>query len=570
MIKRISILTVFGVVIGGVVGALAVGFVEAILWLNDRLAVSPESRMALADRSTVIALTIGAPVVGGLIVGLLALAVADRRFQGPPDAIRAAPSVDSKVPVKDGILSALAALISLGSGASVGQYGPLVHLGASFGSWVRRALNADRSFGNIGIACGAAAAISAAFHAPIAGLIFAREVILRHYSLRAFAPTAVASTVAYVVAQVIFRRDPLFQIEQHIVAHPYEYVVFIVIGIAGALLAIAYMRAIEFAGRIAERLRWPLPLKTAVAGLALGIVALELPEVLGMGQDVLRHAMAGSIYSALDLLQILVAKLALTALCLGFGFAGGVFSPALLIGTLFGALVGVGTGWILGGQASHVAVYAVCGLVAVASPVIGAPLTTVLIVFELTQNFDLATAAIVSVAFANLIGYRMYGQSLFDVQLLARGFDLSLGRDKVMAQQYTIGELLSDHFTKGMADDSLDAIRDLLAADKSSEAYIVDPSGVYVGTITLQDLLTRLAAGESLEVAAATIARPESVELAPETSIWDAMAALKEFVGESIPVVSDGKLVGALTEATIVSAYLDIVKDVRREEHAAV
>jgi len=570
MIKRISILTVFGVVIGGVVGALAVGFVEAILWLNDRLAVSPESRMALADRSTVIALTIGAPVVGGLIVGLLALAVADRRFQGPPDAIRAAQSVDSKVPVKDGILSALAALISLGSGASVGQYGPLVHLGASFGSWVRRALNADRSFGNIGIACGAAAAISAAFHAPIAGLIFAREVILRHYSLRAFAPTAVASTVAYVVAQVIFRRDPLFQIEQHIVAHPYEYVVFIVIGIAGALLAIAYMRAIELAGRIAERLRWPLPLKTAVAGLALGIVALELPEVLGMGQDVLRHAMAGSIYSALDLLQILVAKLALTALCLGFGFAGGVFSPALLIGTLFGALVGVGTGWILGGQASHVAVYAVCGLVAVASPVIGAPLTTVLIVFELTQNFDLATAAIVSVAFANLIGYRMYGQSLFDVQLLARGFDLSLGRDKVMAQQYTIGELLSDHFTKGMADDSLDAIRDLLAADKSSEAYIVDPSGAYVGTITLQDLLTRFAAGESLEVAAATIARPESVELAPETSIWDAMAALKEFVGESIPVVSDGKLVGALTEATIVSAYLDIVKDVRREEHAAV
>ncbi len=570
MIRRLSILTVFGLVIGVVVGALAVGFVELVLWLNDILAVSPGSRVAMTDRTLIIAATIGVPTVGGLIVGGLALATKDRRFHGPPDAIHAAQTIDSKVPAKDGLLSALAAIVSLGSGASVGQYGPLVHLGASCGSWLRRVLNSDRSFGNIGIACGTAAAISAAFHAPIAGLIFAREVILRHYSLRAFAPIAVASTVAYVVAQVIFRRDPLFQIEQHIVAHPYEYVVFIVIGIVGALLAIAYMRAIEFAGRMAERLRWPLPLKTALAGLALGVVAFEIPEVLGMGQDVLRHAMAGDIYDAADLLQILVAKLALTALCLGFGFAGGVFSPALLIGTLFGALVGVGTGWILGGQVSHVAVYAVCGLVAVASPVIGAPLTTVLIVFELTQNFDLATAAIVSVAFANLVGYRMYGQSLFDVQLLARGFDLSLGRDKVMAQQYTIGELLSDHFTKGMADDSLREIQDLLAADKSSEAYIVDSSGAYVGTVTLQHLLQHIATGESLETAAVAIAEPESVELSPTTSIWDAMAALQDFVGESIPVVDDGKLVGALSEATIVSAYLEIVQDVRREEHAAV
>ncbi|MEJ2274401.1 MAG: chloride channel protein [Woeseiaceae bacterium] len=570
MIRRLSILTVFGLVIGIVVGTLAVGFVEAILWLNDMLAVSPESRMALADRSTAIAMTIGIPAAGGLIVGLLALAVADRRFPGPPDAIRAAQSVDSKVPVKDSLLAALAACISLGCGASVGQYGPLVHLGAACGSWLRRTLNSDRSFGNIGIACGAAAAISAAFHAPIAGLIFAREVILRHSSLRAFAPIAVASTVAYVVAQVIFRRDPLFQIEQHIVAHPYEYAVFIAIGIGGALLAIAYMRAIEFAGHMADRLHWPLPLKTAVAGLALGIVALELPEVLGMGQDVLRQAMAGNIYDAGALLQILLAKLALTALCLGFGFAGGVFSPALLIGTLFGALVGAGTGWVLGGQVSHVAVYAVCGLVAVASPVIGAPLTTVLIVFELTQNFDLATAAIVSVAFANLIGYRMYGRSLFDVQLLARGFDLSLGRDKVMAQQYTIGELLSDHFTKGMTGDSLEEIRDLLAADRNSEAYIVDDAGAYVGTITLQQLVACIAAGEDLDQAAGNIAQPEEIELDPDTSIWDAMAALQGFVGESIPVVADGKLVGALSESTIVSAYLEIVQDVRREEHAAV
>jgi len=570
LIQRITVLTLLGLVIGAVVGVLAVGFVEAIVWLNDVLHIATDARDSSTNRSWAIAMTIGVPTIGGLVVGLIALAMPDRRFLGPPDAIGSAQSLEARMPFRAGILSAIASCLSLGSGASVGQYGPLVHMGASFGSWIRRAINPDRSFGAIGIACGAAAAISAAFHAPIAGLIFAREVILRHYSLRAFAPIAVASTVAYVVDHVIFGREPLFQIEQHLVANAYEYLAFIAIGITGALLAAAYMRAIDFAGKAAARLPWPLPVKTAVAGLALGLVALQLPEVRGIGQDVLRHAMAGDLYDATDLFVILVGKLLLTALCLGFGFAGGVFSPALLIGTLFGALIGTGADTLLGDQVSHIAVYAVCGLVAVTSPVIGAPLTTVLIVFELTQNFDLAAAALISVAFANLIGYRVYGRSLFDVQLLARGFDLGEGRDKVVAQQHTVRELLDGDYTQRLASDSLDLVRDALARDNRSEAYIVDASDNYVGTVSLQQLLKLVADGVALDRKAGDVATPESVQLHPDATIWDAMIAIQDFVGESIPVVEDGKLVGALSESAIISAYLDIVHGVRREENAAV
>lgn len=519
-----------GLIIGAVVGVLAVGFVEAVLWLNDFLLVSSQPRESIADPYWRAAMTVAIPAGAGLAVGGLALAMPERRFLAPPDVIRAAQSRDGTMPVKGGLLTAGAACISLGAGASVGQYGPLVHMGATCGAWIRRTLSADRSFGTIGIACGAAAAISAAFHAPIAGLIFSREVILRHYSLRAFAPIAVASTVAYVIDHVVFGRAPLFQIEQHIVANPWEYLVFIAIGVSGALLATGYMRAIDFAGRLAGRLNWPLPLRTAAAGLALGVVALEVPEVLGIGQEVLRFAMAGDVYSGLDLGLILVAKLVLTALCLGFGFAGGVFSPALLIGTLFGALVAVGTASLTGVAVSHVAVFAVCGLVAVTSPVIGAPLTTVLIVFELTQNFDLATASLVSVAFANLVGYRIYGRSLFDVQLLAHGFDLSLGRDKVMAGQHTIRTLLHKESATQVVGES---------SQERHEDIVGDPA--FAG----------------------------SLELQADTSIWEAVQALRDFDGEHIAVVEGGSLLGSLSRATIVSAYLEIVEDVRREEHAA-
>jgi CIC family chloride channel protein len=521
IIQRITLLTVIGLLTGAVVGLLAVGFVEAVLRLNDHLLVSPLSKQTIANPAWLTAATLGIPTAAGLLVGMLALATPERRFLGPPDAIRTAQTPDGEMPVKAGLVTTAAACVSLGAGASVGQYGPLVHMGASFGSWIRHTLNADRSLGPIGIACGAAAAISAAFHAPLAGLVFAREVILRHYSLRAFAPIAVASTVAYVVDHVVFGRAPLFQVEQHIVAHSYEYALFIVIGISGALLATVYMRAIDVAGRIANSLRWPLPVKTAAAGLALGIVALELPEVLGIGQEVLREAMAGDVFSAADLGSILVAKLLLTALCLGLGFAGGVFSPALLIGTLFGALVAAGMSSLTGGDTSHVAIYAVCGLVAVASPVIGAPLTTVLIVFELTQNFDLATASLLSVAFANLVGYRIYGRSMFDVQLQERGFDLSLGRDKVIVQQHTIRELLEDDLATGKPHDS---------------------------------------GGE---------AQPGILELHPDTTIWDAVTAVSDFEGERINVVENGNVTGNLSRSAIVGAYLEIISDVRREEHAA-
>lgn len=570
MFRRVATVTLLGFVIGCVVAVAAVGFVDAVGWLNDRLYISPRSRMLAPDDSWLMIVTVAVPTVGGLAVGLLCRMIPEQRPHGPADAIQAAAqSLEGRMPVKGGLITVAAACLSLGSGASVGQYGPLAHMGASLGSWISRVAGATRYFGTIGVGCGAAAAISTAFNAPIAGLVFAHEVILRHYSLRAFAPITVSATLGYVVANVVFERPPLFRIEDVEIASPYEFIAFIVLGIGGAIVAMLYMRAILQAGRLSQGLGFPGPLKTALAGMVLGIVALELPDVLGIGKEVLRFAIIENAMSAPELALILVAKLLLTALCLGFGFAGGVFSPALLIGVLFGALAGTGAEWVFGDNRSHIAIYAVCGMVAVTSPVIGAPLTTILIVFELTRNYDLATAAMVSVAFANLIGYRIFGRSLFDVQLLQRGIDLSLGRDKVIVGQRSIREFVEQDYTAVAPSSSLSGTRDALIADRRSEAYVVNESGEYAGMISMNRLVELAASGQSLEARAAGFAEPEGLVLSPEDSIWDAMSRLDGFVGESIPVVEDGKLVGVVPEATIVRAYLQTLDEVRREENAA-
>ncbi|HSS64508.1 MAG TPA: chloride channel protein [Gammaproteobacteria bacterium] len=569
MIRRVTVLTLLGLAVGCIVALVAVGFVDGLLWLNDRLFISPRSRMLAGDPAWLALATLAVPTLGGLVVGLLCSMIPGGRPHAPADAIRAAQSLGAPMPVKAGMLTAIAAFLSLGSGASVGQYGPLVHIGASLGSWMSRIAGGGRYLGTIGIGCGAAAAIAAAFNAPIAGLVFAHEVILRHYSFRAFAPVTVSATLGYVVANVVFERPPLFRIEGPEVASPYEYLAFIGIGITGAVLAMLFMRAVLLAGELSRRLALPGPLKTALAGLAVGLVALQIPDVLGIGKEVLRFAIIENAFAAPELAAILVAKLLLTALCLGFGFAGGVFSPALLIGILFGALAGTGAEWVYGDHHSHIAIYAVCGMVAVTSPVIGAPLTTILIVFELTRNYDVATAAMVSAAFASLVGYRIFGRSLFDVQLESQGFDLSLGRDRVMVEQRTVREFLSSDYTVVSAVNTLAQARDALLEGRRSAAYVVDESGKYMGSIVLNRLMELAASGGGLTDTVAKHAQPDALVLSPGDSIWKAMSMLEDFVGESIPVLEEGRLAGVVFEGSIVKAYLETLNDLRREENAA-
>ena len=572
MLLRILSIAVFASLIGSIASLAAIGFVELVGLLNHWLLISPRSRVMVADSIWLDVATVAVPATGGLLVGLLWYLVPERRPHGPPDAIRSVQTLDGAMPFKIGLLSACGSIISLGSGASVGQYGPLVHLGATLGSWFGRPFHQSRYLSVVGIGCGAAAAIATAFNAPIAGLVFAHEVILRHYSLRAFAPVTVAATIGYVIANVVFEQPPLFRINPVALGNAGEYLGFMLIGVGGALIAVLFMRSVLLAGKLASRWQVPLYLKPMSAGLALGVIALWLPDVLGVGKEVLRFATIEHAFSAPELAILLCVKLFVTALCIGFGFAGGVFSPALLIGILFGALAGNGAEILLGDARSPIALYAICGMVAVTGPVIGAPLTTILIVFELTRNYDLAMACMVSVVFANLVGYRLFGRSLFDVQLAARGVDLSLGRDKAILDNRPITPYISQAFTQVTPGQTLQQVKAALIDDNHSEAYVVDSVGCYRGTLILQRILLLEQQQISLSCNATDYAEPEHLIMLSDTSIWTAMEQLGDFVGESIPVINndeEGVLIGVVFEAALVKAYLDTMYEIRREEHAA-
>ena len=567
---RILVLAATALAVGFAASFAAILFVDCVIWLNHILLVSPRTRVQYEAASLIVPVaTVAAPTAGGLIAGfLLHRCSSVKRPLGPPDAIR---SVQFQAPLPDmrsGLLSTAASMASLGFGASVGQYGPMVYLGAMVGGAVSRLRLRMRNLPAIAIACGVAAAISTAFNAPVAGLVFAHEVVLRHYSTQAFAPTTIAAATGYVVANVLFERPPLFLVRFAGVGHSHEFLLFGALGVLAAGLAIAFMSAVLASARLAARLPGPAALRPAAAGAILGVTALWLPEILGIGQEMLRFTTIPGAFELAELPVLLAAKVALTALCIGFGFAGGVFSPALLIGALFGALFWSVATAATGIETSGVAVYAICGMMAVTSAVIGAPLTTILIVFELTRNYDITIAAMVAIVMSNLISHRLFGRSLYDVQLAGRGHDMTLGRDRSRLEAAGVADHCVGDFPKADPGEPVREARRRLAGAGWRTAFAVDAQGRFLGVLRL----VPGAAGMRGDEADASAPVGDCVEAPPlrfdeTTTVWEAVGRMGD---GAVPVVHSrtGALIGVVTQAALMQAYRDIVQELRREENA--
>lgn len=289
-----------------------------------------------------------------------------------------------------------------------------------------------------------------------------------------------------------------------------------------------------------------------------------MPDVLGIGVSTLRFATIDGAFGLGEVVILIFAKTVLTALCIGAGFSGGAFSPSLLIGSLIGVFFWTLTSGIAGVPGSGAAIYAISGMMGFASAVIGAPLTCILIVFELTRNYDVTIAAMVAVVFSNLVSHRAFGRSLFDVQLARRGIDFSLGRDRAHLAALKVVDYLQPEVVSATADDLSDDVAARLHERRWREAFVLDAQGRLVGVFTpgTHRGLVRVEQGIV----------PARLVFHDNTSLAEAMERLRGFVGDAVPVVSfeSGKYLGAVSEADLVSAWLDEAARLRKEENASI
>ena len=570
-IGSIGTTLILGTIIGALASLASIVFIELIFILNDWLKVSAKSRALTTNPVVLATATLLVPTLGGLVVGLLIWSLTrEKRPQSVTDIISESLSHTHDQSLWNRFVNIVATLISLGCGASVGQYGPVAYLGGSIGTAVAKTTGNRFYHDNIALCCGVAAAISTVFNAPITGVVFVHEVILRHYSLRAFAPVTVASTVGFVIANQFFDKLPLFSIGIVNNANAQEFILFALIGLSGALIAQLYMQSILYFDRLSQRLKTHQVFKPMIAGLAVGLVALWLPDVMGVGKEAVRLATIDGAFTSFELSTLLLMKIILTGLCLGFGFAGGVFSPAVFTGIMFGTLWGIMASQIPGIERSELVFYTICGMVAVTSPVIGAPLTTIIIVLELTRNYSITTGAMVSVVLSNIVAYRLFGRSLFDKMLLNRGIDLGLGRDKAVLNIKKIDSYVSDDFCRITDDLTLTQARRRMIEADATEAYLLDENEVLAGNISLVKLAALIDKGEDMEQSVLMHIDHDCFVLFKHNTIWEAMNELENFVGESIPILDSNeskRMLGVVHESTIIKAYLDTTSTLRQEEN---
>ena len=509
-----------------------------------------------------------APVLGGFLMGFVMWKwLPGQRNYGPADVIEGIQEHDGKLPLRVGLSSALASAISIGAGASVGRYGPAVHLGASLSAAMARLLRLARGERIALVGSGVAAAIAASFNAPLGGVLFATEVMLGGRALRAFVPVTVAAVVGTAVTRMHGNDFHLFDLSFQDIQHLHEYPVFALTGALGGLLAVVLMRAMSTSVSLVGKSRLPVWLRPMIGGALLGLIGSSFPHVMGLGDEAVLHAY-GTLFSVGLLLLLLALKIVATSISFGFGFSGGVFAPALFVGTMFGAAVGTLLAGMFPELVSTPSTYALVGMSAVISCVIGAPVATIVIVFELTSSYSLTTAVMVSVVFAHLVSRRVFPYSYFTHQLARRGVDVEMRREVQILRGRRLRDVFSDNYLSLAPMVSVDEAVTRYLSRPDVDMLVVDADGRLIGRVSIDELLRRSRDGGG-EVAVADVATVPALVLQADIDLQHALAALKDFVGVSVPVVrgdGDMRLEGVIHESEVIDAYNDAVDQARAEE----
>ncbi|WP_291843368.1 chloride channel protein [Maricaulis sp.] len=439
------------IVVGICAGYATLGLRLGIGWVEQFAFGATEERLASSAAGLPGWRLVLIPVITGIIVAIM-LGLGrrfglspDGRGLGVADVLEARAVKSGRIDLRSGLYSALLSAVSLGGGASAGREGPAVHLGATLAGFIGSRIGMAARGSRILLACGAAAAVSASFNAPVAGALFAFEVVLGHYALRSIAPVATASVVGALIVRFHFGQAPVFGVPEMAAASLWDFPAAAVLGVAAAGLAILFNRGTLHLPTLvsgwADRAGMPTWLLPVPGGLAVGLIALVAPEILGVGYEATSNALATQ-YTFWLLILLIGLKTLATLVSLACRFAGGVFSPSLYLGAMLGSAFGIALAALAGEQTAGPGFFAVIGMGAMAGAVLGAPLSTTLIVFELTTSYEASVAVLVAVSLATILSQSALGGSLFQLQMQRRGYDIAGGAARLVLQMVRVRDVM--------------------------------------------------------------------------------------------------------------------------------
>jgi len=514
------------------------------------------------------------PTVGGLLVGLLVYYFArEAKGHGVPEVMEAVALHGGRIRPRVAVIKSLASSICIGSGGSVGREGPIVQIGSALGSTIGETLHLSNDRVRNLVACGAAGGIAATFNAPIAGVIFALEIILGDFQLHYFISVVISSVTASVVGRVVFGNIPAFPLPtEYGVRSLWEFGFYILLGILASLVGVIFVRLLYWTEDLFEK--WtsvPEWVQPAVGGALLGVLALVyplltgttwegVPQIFNVGYEVIGAALSNQLLLGI-VLSLLILKIIGTSLTLGSGGSGGVFAPSLFMGAMLGTAVELMIRILFPSIVAPPGAYALVGMAAVFAASAHAPITAIIILFELTGDYRIILPLMLTVVIATLLAQKMLaGESIYTLKLTRRGIRLKSGRDIDVMDGVTVDEVMTREVDTISTDTMLSELSEILLITRHHGMPVLDDQGKLWGIVTVTDLDRALNNNlpDSTPIKEIGTDKSSTMVAYPDESMGEALARMGIRGVGRLPVVSredDNHLVGLIRRADIIRAY---------------
>jgi CIC family chloride channel protein len=497
-----------------------------------------------------------APVIGGLIYGpLVARFAPEARGHGVPEVMLAVNRLGGRIRPQVPIVKSLASAVCIGSGGSVGREGPIVQIGSAIGSVTGQLFGLPESQLRLLVACGAAGGISATFNAPIAGVFFALELILRNFQTQSFGLVVLSSVTADAIGRAAFGNHPFLSLPAFNFSSPLELVLYAGLGVLATGVGLAFVRVLYAGEDVADRLwRGPDWLRPAAGGILLGLLLLAVPQMYGVGYPVLQQAVGGH-YVILVLLALLAAKILATSLTMWIGGSGGVFAPTLFMGAMLGSAYGAVAHHLLPHLAAAPGAYGLVGMGAVFAAAARAPITAVIIIFELTGDYRIILPLMFAIVVATALSAALSRDTIYTLKLRRRGIDIDQPQATSLMAQITVAEAMGKPPRPLRPDQPLREVIKRFAAERSDSLPIIDDHGSLLGVIAVVDVERAISQDTDETTRAAVLARAVP-DLRADESLEDAVVALASTDNDGVPVLGDDdQLIGWLTHRRLLRAY---------------
>jgi chloride channel protein, CIC family len=497
------------------------------------------------------------PTAGGLIVGIIIWFVTrDSKGHGVSEVIEAVTLKGGRMSGRMVLADAFASSLCIGSGGSVGVHGPIVLIGSGMGSGIGSLARMTGDRLRTLVACGAAGGIAATFNAPMAGALFSLEIILSEFAVIQFIPIIVSSVIATAISRHYVGNFPAFVAPPYDMLHHSELFLYLILGILAGFVAYAFMRLLYDAGDFFERLNLPPYLKPAIGGAIVGCVGLFFPQIFSIGYETVMHVLSGEIAWTV-LLWLLAAKIFATSITLGSGGSGGIFAPTLFLGAVLGGAFGQLSNALLPATTASSGAYALVGMGAFFSGTARAPITAMLIIFEMTANYRIILPLMFACTISLVISALLSRESIYTLKLARKGVNIYEGRDLNILRRLKVSQVMSHEIESVSLSTPLSELVTLMMSSARSYFFVLGEDRRVHGHISLETLRPLLKDYENARgvVIASDLMEQGDITVSSNDSLDMVMQLLGKYGLDEIPVADKDEVVGAVRMSEVIEAY---------------